>query len=630
MAVILTAYTALTSTSPRADVAAVLKDISHISPLEFDTASHPALINALLSDLKLCTTVNSNQSSRLAIADVPPALTALKNLGKNLHGSAILATPTNLALLLTISKSPALQGIRDATQIAEAENEALRCVANAMLLVDEARNTFLGGEVKGGDICVALLDVGSVVVLQIRVFISKQKATTPDQIFILSRLLFLATVSGPSFVQTLVEDSTSRSVIEIVDAKLEDLTASILGGARMAKEAMGDLLKFTYNILLHYPKMVECEPQNEEAEAGDDAKVMGDFWSSKLDGFLPPLLRTFNSLPPTFPSPIAAPLTYVIHGLIAIPLTPSLRIHWIGTAPHQQLQTASSGTNTPRIGPSSTSSSRSDSPTRPGGGSSSPRPTTLDRALSVISAGRHSLSRSSSPNPPSRTNLTSNPNADVLQRVFDLLEVSFSHYFPGDIDPDEPEVRERCRRENPPTSSGAGENGLDDILSPLVVLLTRMCTADDGCRRRVRQAMVPDDMDRTNPLERRSDLLGRCLRILGSVYHVRLKDSVGEMLFAMADSNPSTLSALFGYGNVAGYLFNKGFMSAPPADPSSSTASLTTPSGAAINPITGPPLTPAPMLHLCQTRRKNKKWNGSSYYLIAWKGLVLFPPAKTL
>lgn len=44
------------------------------------------------------------------------------------------------------------------------------------------------------------------------------------------------------------------------------------------------------------------------------------------------------------------------------------------------------------------------------------------------------------------------------------------------------------------------------------------------------------------------------------------------------------LSAQVGYGNVAGFLFNKGVMTAPPP---SSNASLVTPSGDAINPITG-------------------------------------------
>ena len=49
----------------------------------------------------------------------------------------------------------------------------------------------------------------------------------------------------------------------------------------------------------------------------------------------------------------------------------------------------------------------------------------------------------------------------------------------------------------------------------------------------------------------------------------------------------TTLCALVGYGNVAGLLFNKGLFSAPPSDTGPSKASLTTPAGTPINPITG-------------------------------------------
>ena len=55
----------------------------------------------------------------------------------------------------------------------------------------------------------------------------------------------------------------------------------------------------------------------------------------------------------------------------------------------------------------------------------------------------------------------------------------------------------------------------------------------------------------------------------------------------MAILPASTLSALVGYGNVAGFLFHKGILSAPPNDAASSNVSLVTPSGAPINPITG-------------------------------------------
>ena len=278
--------------------------------------------------------------------------------------------------------------------------------------------------------------------------------------------------------------------------------------------------------------MVESEPQTSEPK---NEKVMGDFWSPRLDGYvsfflptptladlsinslLPPLLRAFHCLPPTSPCPITAPLTHVIHSLITIPVTPTLRSTWLG------LQSTSGNSGSPKTPASGSSESvpgsRSDSPCPE---HSSVRSSTLDRALSVLAAGRRSLSRTS-------TSLNIVTSYDALQHAYDLFEVSFSHYFPGKTDPDDPEIRTRCKAESSDT--------LDDLLSPLVVLITKLCIADEGSRTRVRHWIVPEDLDRSSPLEERPDITGRCLRLLSCVYHPRLKDAVGELLFAIADSD---------------------------------------------------------------------------------------------
>lgn len=280
---------------------------------------------------------------------------------------------------------------------------------------------------------------------------------------------------------------------------------------------------------------------------------------------LPPLLRLFKTIPPLTPGPLASPLAECIHSLITIPVSPSLRYVWLGGKPPSR-----SGTSTP----SGTKSNQGP----------------VDRALSAFAAGRRSLSLSRSGSP---TSPASAPTVDIVVRVHELLDGAMSHYLPGRLDPDNIQIRNMCKAE--------GETSLDDIMSPLVLLVSRLSLADDATRARFREILIPVDLDRTSPLESREDLLGRCLRLLGSVHHARLKDAVGEMLFAVCDSNgesslaihdtliqhhlvATTLSAAVGYGNVAGFLFNKGVMSAP-TQPSNST--LTTPSGEAINPITG-------------------------------------------
>jgi len=115
---------------------------------------------------------------------------------------------------------------------------------------------------------------------------------------------------------------------------------------------------------------------------------------------------------------------------------------------------------------------------------------------------------------------------------------------------------------------------LDEIITPLVVLMARLAE-DVNARIQMREWILPADLDRTQPLEGRGDTLGRCIRMLASVYYTRLKDAVGEWLFALCDSDALTLSTQIGYGNAAGYLFNKGIMSAPP-QPSSGTSSSST------------------------------------------------------
>ncbi|KAF9569472.1 hypothetical protein CPC08DRAFT_623700 [Agrocybe pediades] len=549
MAEIRKAYAALSPSSSRSDVSAVFNSIINAPPFTFDKSGRVEIITTIIADLKGC-----GSKAKLTSRDAALALLAVKTLAKDPAGSRHLASPANLNTLLGFAST-----FKDDL---EASSEALRCIANALFLVEESRNTFISKEVNGGDTCILMLE----------------KSSHPDHIFVLSRILFLATVSGTSYVETMVENKHhGRTIVEIIGAKIDLMTTAIRNGAPSAKEALGDLLKFTFNILVHYPK-VQSEPQSSTPHSD---KVMGDFWSSRLDGILAPMLRAFHNLPPTTPSPITAPLTHVIHSLITIPISPALRPVWFGqpaTGSARNSNASSPKVKTPQLS-DSVPVSRSDSPT-PKDSPTSPKPSTLDRALSVLAAGRRSLSsRASSPS-------TSATTFDVLQRAYDLLDTALTYYFPGSIDPDDADLRNRFKSE--------GVESPDDALSPVAVLITRLCNADEASRIRTRQWIVPDDLDRSSPLEQRADILGRSLRLLSCVYHSRLKDSLGEMLFAMADSDASTLCALVGYGNVAGYLFNKGIMSAPPATSSTANVNMTTPSGEAINPITGTTIQPKP------------------------------------
>jgi len=88
-----------------------------------------------------------------------------------------------------------------------------------------------------------------------------QKSSSPDVVFIASRILFLATASSAtagSFIVSIVERKPSgraHSLVDILGLRLESLTTALLSGTKMAREAIVDLLKFVFNILTHYPKV---------------------------------------------------------------------------------------------------------------------------------------------------------------------------------------------------------------------------------------------------------------------------------------------------------------------------------------------------------------------------------------
>ena len=66
----------------------------------------------------------------------------------------------------------------------------------------------------------------------------------------------MSTVSGPSYLVTLVDGKyNGHTIIEILGVKLEWLKLAYRAGIPCAKEGLIDTLKFTFNILLHYPKV---------------------------------------------------------------------------------------------------------------------------------------------------------------------------------------------------------------------------------------------------------------------------------------------------------------------------------------------------------------------------------------
>lgn len=92
-------------------------------------------------------------SSGKILAEAAQCLSTMKALCRNEAGSELIAEASNLSFLLLMSMStnfdPAVC------------DESLRCVANALLLIEEARVTWIGETVGGGSACVNLLQVSA-------------------------------------------------------------------------------------------------------------------------------------------------------------------------------------------------------------------------------------------------------------------------------------------------------------------------------------------------------------------------------------------------------------------------------------------------------------------------------------
>ncbi|EJD00790.1 uncharacterized protein FOMMEDRAFT_141603 [Fomitiporia mediterranea MF3/22] len=594
---LLSKYEALSVTSQRTDVATVLRSIINGSFL-LPNNDRDRLVGLLLHDVEAALD-RSDKKARLSRKDAGLALLALKTLGRAPAASDIIARESNLRILLSTTKS-----LRSSDT--EAADDALRCVANALLLVERGRETWV--DIHGGAYCVDLLE----------------KAQTPTLVFLCSRILFLSTASPTSallpallgrhsisfsFPQRIMEKNGNQDVVVIVSKQLDFLLNGVLVGTPMSKEAMTDLLKFSFNLLCHWPKIApdaeDVRPRNgngnndlppNSVNSHIDNPVLGERWSRRLDGFLPALRRVFLNLPPMSPSPLTAPVTHVLHALLPIPIDEKLYSVWFPEG-----NEGSSGRSTPRSTNSSPTtgeahpriSCSSDSPT------SGPSTTTtrsskekegpLDRALSMLTP-RLSLSRSPSPvSPVARDSISSEQHPSTspstagpvtpkfIQRGLDLLDVSLAHYLPGNVDPDDASVKNICSDE---------DVVLDHILSPLVLLLNKLCKGSGECRRAVCSRVLPVDLDRTKPLEGRADTLGRCLRLMACVQHQQLKDGIGELVFVVCDSDATVMSTQIGYGNAAGYLFNRGILSAPPSTSvSTSSTSSTSSASASISSI---------------------------------------------
>ncbi|KAH7344119.1 guanine nucleotide exchange factor [Rhizoctonia solani] len=457
----------------------VLANINNAPLGAFRDEDRATLVQLIIDDIVAA----RKAQGRLASKDVALALGAIKALGRIESGSRIVASKENLNRFLDVAKDLSASNI-------EASKQAMRCIANAILLIPAGRDTLV--DLEGDEFCT-------------RIYITE--GLSVEHIFLASRLLFFMTHTDGPFISRVVRQ---HRLPNLMAQQIESLAQS---DAPLAKDALGDILKLHFSVVSKY------------ARSGGQGSglVLGEYWDDVFEPTVSPLIKLLHTLPSPPSNPLAGSLAYTIHALINVPVAPFAHL-WFPRSPKPS-RSSSSGTQSPRP-----SLEKSGSPVE-GSGSGSP------------------LSR------------------DSALRVLSLLQSVLALHLPGNCDPDDATVRNAAK---------AKGVSLDDVASPVAALLARL-VADEGAKTRVAAVVLPTDMDRSSPLEKRDDFLGRCLRLMTSVYYPNLKGAIGEMLFALCGSDGQALSAAIGYGNAAGYLYNKGIMAPPPASSG----------GDDVNPITG-------------------------------------------
>ncbi|BEJ16559.1 hypothetical protein CspHIS471_0511640 [Cutaneotrichosporon sp. HIS471] len=529
-----------------ASLSVVRRELKHVLDAP-PTALHPlerkGYLEAILSDL------DPNGGAWITWPEDVHllALNAVKVLGRNPVGSKeVLIQPDNLATLVFHTSLPAeLPGVTPLSPVTSSAAsshshsnsfgistavpvssrsvqagravpppptsrpalEALRALANSLTLHPPARTR------------VARFGVGEAVARTLHGEIQ------PDRLFLLCRVAFLVTVSGPG------ADSAVRSMVEdegVVDRLVYHLNNTPPIEANY--DNVTELLKLITNVLSHYPR---------GPRGNLDPRLVPMHY---------PVLACMYQLEMRDLRP---PLSTALSALVYIPFDSSNLSTWysvpgahpasggVGLAPYR--------TNSSR--PSTTSSSSGSS-----GGPDEKKKRGLfgrKRRESSTSKPKEQLTvperRESGPSLGAEDAPRYMDIGKLPRRIIDCLTAYIDVHLPGNVQP-------------------AADLQLDDALAPVLMLATHASSGSEEMRHYFRGSLVPPDLDRSpaaGPLESRPGLLGTLLRLLDSTPHVQSRDTSGEFLFAMAGLEPAKLCDDVGYGNVAGFLFRKG-VSGPP------------------------------------------------------------------
>ncbi|KAG2182281.1 hypothetical protein INT43_007208 [Umbelopsis isabellina] len=269
------------------ELSSIIQEAIQDGKLEgLDLTTKGLLIESILSDLK-----NSDIKDSWSDKVRSQVLELLKLLGRNPTGSDKLYSKEGMDTLVT---EASLQSDKCYESLSSVE--ALKCIANSLLLVSDTKSYFEDGE--GIASCAKILQASHV---------------SGTSRFLAVRILFFITIDRPNIVKTLVE---SQGLSFGLAKTLELSVSSVLDkhtsqqGAISAEMQTTEALKLFFNLAL----VMTAEADNESSEEAKQKEFAAQFKDS-----IKSILRLVQFIPLSTHNTLSSPLLNAIHALLHVP-----------------------------------------------------------------------------------------------------------------------------------------------------------------------------------------------------------------------------------------------------------------------------------------------------------------------
>ncbi|KAI7823208.1 guanine nucleotide exchange factor [Gamsiella multidivaricata] len=425
------AYHSIVDRASGRNVAVVLQNIANGNVI-VDYSDRRPVVEALIQDLKEGGVAkNWNERERVF------ALQALKTLGRATEGCDAIFTEEGIRTLMYHS---GLHSTTEASIDRTSSREALKCLANALLLKPTTRPVF--DRLEGPRQCSQLL---------------KRSQLSNESQFLFSRILFLMTIDAISTVKSLIDD---HHAVDSVGVVLKTQLARSPDGTMFTQSmVLSEALKYLFNLMIVDPKI----ERSDEAKFTDQEMI--EATGKRFQSLLPTIVSILITIPPSSPNPLQPPHSHAIHVLLNFPISTS--------------------------------------------------------ALLV----------------------TRSQQAELLNVLTQILDDTLKHSLNTD--------------EEVSTDGLSNGTELDEIVPPLIIVLTNIASAGGEGKAFLKARLLPDDVDRSKPLEKGDSFSARLIRRMTSLRFPQIRETISQLLFVVCNEDPAVLTRHVGYGNAAGFLLNR-------------------------------------------------------------------------